>query len=139
MSSTITPAPINIIPTLDTQSILSDPRDILAYQLRYYCTAPLSVSNSTAGAMISIADTASRYQGSSETMVKQVTKDLTSVYNRFFPIGATIVNVSSSDNANGTYNLTIALAVNVNNTSYTLGADVSVNQNGILSLKWHPN
>lgn len=136
MSTTVTP--INIVPTLDSQSILTDPRDILGYQLRYYCTAPKSVSNVTFNSMISIADTASRYQDNPEVMASQVTSDLNTVFNRFFPPGATTINVSTDDNGDGTYNLVIQMAVFVNGKSYTLGADITVTSTGIAVLKWHP-
>lgn len=135
--STTSP-PINAIFTLDSQSILTNPIDILSYVLRYYCTAAKSVSNTTFNQMISIMNTISKYQNNSNTLVQQVTNDLMSVFSRFFPSNSTIVNVTSSDNGDGSYNITIKLAVILNNTSYTLGSDVTVNSNGVLQLKWHP-
>ena len=136
MSSSTTPT--NIIPTLDTQSILTNPKDIIGYILRYYFTAPKSVSNSTYNYMISFADTSSQYQGVATNLVTQVTRDLNTVLNRFFPAGATSVNVSSSDNGDGSYNLTVQVSTVVNGKSYALGSDVSVTSTGILNLKWHP-
>jgi len=133
---TVTPTPV--IPTLDSISIIQDPRDILSYVLRYYATAPKSVSDSTPDAMISLADTTSRYQANPNTMAVQVTTDLTTVYNRFFPPGSLSVIVDTADNGDGSYNITIQLAVILNAVSYTLGADVSVNSTGLLQLKWHP-
>lgn len=130
--------PISIIPTLDTQSILTDPRDILAYILRYYAMAPKSVSNSTPALMISLADTVSRYQANADYLAEMVAQDLNGVYNRFFAPGTTTVDVSSTDNGDGSYNLTISLAVLQNTQTFMLGASVTVNQSGILNLKWHP-
>ena len=135
----VTTTPIPIIPTLDVQSILDDPRDILAYILRYYVTAPKSVSNSTPAAMISFADTASRYQSDSNVLSSAIIKDLSSVYGRFFDLNATTIDVSTQDNGNGTYNVTILLATIKNNTSYTLGASISVDNTGAINIKYHPN
>lgn len=129
---------INIIPTLDSQSILTDPRDILGYIVRYYCTAPKTVSDTTSSYMISIADTISRYQAAPSNMIKQVTNDLQGILNRFFPVNASSVDVTSSTNPDGSYNLTIRLTAVSNGTSYSLGSDVTVNSAGILNLKWHP-
>ena len=132
--------PIPIVPTLDAQSILSNPQDILAYQLRYYITMPLSVSDTTSGLMISLADTVSRYQAIEGNLVRSVTDDLTTVYSRFFPqTGSLTVDVTTSDNGDGTYNITILLAVIVNGQSYTLGSDVTVGAAGNMVLTYHPN
>ena len=133
MSSTL-----NIIPTLDSQSILTDPRDILGYTLRFYCSTARSVSDNMYYNIVSIQDTISRYQNNPTSLATQVTKDLTNVLNRFYPSGASNVDVSTSSNGDGTYNLKIQLSVITNGSSYALGADVSVNSNGMLSLKWHP-
>lgn len=134
MSSTIT----NIIPTLDSQSVLVNPSDQLAYILRYYFTAPKSVSNTSLNYMISFADTASRYQNVATDLITQVTQDLMGVYNRFFPPQATTVNVSAENNGNGTYNITVQVSTVVNGTSYALGSDVTVNATGVLQIKYHP-
>jgi hypothetical protein len=134
----VSTTPINIIPTLDTQSILTDPRDILAYVLRYYCTAPKSVSNSTYGQMISFADTASKYQSNVSNMVSHVTSDLKSVLQRFFKGNVLTVDIGADDNGNNTYDIVIQLAVTVNNVNYSLGANVSVGSTGILNVTWHP-
>ena len=128
-----------IIPCLDTQSILSEPRDILAYVLRYYTTAPKSVSDTTPYAMISLADDVSRYQGNPSHLANAVNKALLTTYSRFFDPGAVSVDVSTEDNGDGSYNVTILLSVIRNGTTYTLGADVAVGNNGILQLKWHPS
>lgn len=130
--------PTPIIMTLDSQSVLTSPLDIMGYLLRYYMTAPKSVSNTAYPFMISIADTISKYQGNAASLGQQVTTDLTSVFNRFFPPGSSVINVSTEDNGDGTYNLTLQLSVSINGQSYALGADVSVNSAGILNLKWHP-
>ena len=136
MSATIT----QILPCLDTQNILNDPRDILAYVIRYYTTAPKSVSDTTPNLMISLMDDISRYQNTPSTLISAVTTALQTVLGNYFPLptSAVSVNVSTNDNGNGTYNLTIELAINTNNNNYTMGADVSVNSTGILQLKFHP-
>ena len=131
--------PIPIIPTLDSQSILKDPRDILAYVLRYYTTAPKSISDTTPNAMISIMDDISKYQGNQSTLISAVTTSLQSVYTRFFPMGSLSVDVSTSDNGDGSYNVTILLSVILNGVNYTIGGDVSVSNTGILQLKFHPS
>ena len=128
-----------IIPCLDTQSLLVDPRDILSYVLRYYTTAPKSVSDTTPYAMISLADDISRYQDNQNNLSRAVTTALQSVYTRFFDPGTTSVDVSTSDNGDGSYNLTIQLSVGKNGVPYTLGANVAVSNNGILQLKYHPS
>jgi hypothetical protein len=132
--------PISIIPTLDSQSLLVDPRDKLAYVVRWYATAPKSVSNSTPNAMISLADTTSRYQSDSSQMIKAVTDDLQGVFSRIFPsrVANVSVDVSASDNGDGSYNITLQLAVSQNGTNYTIGADVTVDNTGLLIPKWHP-
>lgn len=139
MSSSTAATPTAIIPTLDTQSILANPKDIMAYVLRYYFTAPKSVSNTTYAMMASFAETASRYQSVPSNLVAQVEADLQNVYNRFFPIESTTVNISSSDNGDGSYNIIVQVSTIQNGTSYALGSDVSVNANGVLEIKWHPN
>lgn len=130
---------IPIIPTLDTQQILQDPRDILSYQLRYYTTAPKSVSDTTPNEMISLMDDISKYQYNSGSLVNAVSNSLQTVYNRFFPPGATTVNVSPSDNGDGTYDIVIQISVILSGSIYSLGANVSVNTTGVLQLKWHPS
>ena len=129
---------IPIIPTLDTAPILTDPRDILGYVLRYYTTSAKSVSDSTAPGMISFMDDISRYQNDPSLLCNEVTKSLQSVYGRFFDPRTTTILVTSGDNGDGTYNITIQLSVIQNGSSYTLGADVTVSKTGILQLKWHP-
>jgi hypothetical protein len=133
-------AAIAMIPTLDTQSILSDPRDILGYQLAFYTRTPKSVSDTTPWAIVSMADAISRYQYNQSALVAAVTQDLKSVYARFFtpPAGSVSVDVSTSDNADGTYDVTINLSAVSNGVPYTLGADVTVNAAGSLHLKYHP-
>jgi hypothetical protein len=132
--------PINIIPTLDLQSILSNPTDILGYVIRYYTTAPQSISDTTPHAMISLANDVSRYQNSPDTLVGAVTRSLQSVLQRYFPAPSQVtVDVSTSDNGDGSYDLTILLAVTTNGNNYSLGANVSVNATGRLQLKFTPN
>jgi hypothetical protein len=136
--STTTTSPTNIIPTLDSQSILTSPIDQIGYIIRYYCTAPKSISNTTFAQMISIADTISRYQGNKSTLTQQITNDLNSVFNRFFPLGSTIINVTTTDNDDGSYNVTIGVSAVINGVNYSLGANVGVTTTGILTLKWTP-
>jgi len=132
--------PVNIIPTLDLQSILSNPTDILGYVIRYYTTAPKSVSDSTPRVMISLANDVSRYQDSPDTLVTVVTQSLQRVLFRYFPAPSQVtVDVSTNDNGDGSYNLTILLAVMTNGNNYSLGANVSVNSTGLLQLKFTPN
>jgi hypothetical protein len=135
MSTTTT-----ILPTLDSQSILTNPVDILSYIIRYYCTAPKSISDTTPTLMISLADDVSRYQNDSGMLINIVTTALQSVLNQYFPSpnASSTVDVSTSDNGDNTYNLTIQLVATVNGAVYTIGADVSVNSAGILLLKFHP-
>jgi len=130
-----------IIPTLDSLPILTDPRDILGYTIRYYATAPKSVSDTTPKYMISLADTVSKYQSDPDALANRVIADLQIVLNRFFfsPNASTSVDVSTSDNGDGTFNLTIQIAAMLNGNPYTLGASVSVNSTGILQLKFHPS
>ena len=134
MSTSVT----NIIPTLDTQSILKNPSDILAYVIRYYFTAPKSVSNSTFDFMVSFADSASKYQNVIANLVSQVQKDLMGVFNRFFSAQATTVNVTPQDNGDGSYNITVECSTVVNGKNYALGGDITVNNTGVLQIKWHP-
>ncbi len=88
--------------------------------------------------MISIADTISRYQGNKSTLTQQITNDLNSVFNRFFPLGSTIINVTTTDNDDGSYNVTIGVSAVINGVNYSLGANVGVTTTGILTLKWTP-
>ncbi len=137
-----TTAPTPIILTLDSQSVLSNPIDIIAYVLRYYLTAPKSVSDTTYAAMISFADTASRYQDNLNVTAQSVITDLSAVFNRFFNAtnnGGSSIDVTPTDNGDGTYNLTIAITVSVQGRSYALGADVSIDNTGVLAIKYHPS
>lgn len=134
MSETPTP----IIPNLGPMSIISSPVDILAYVIRYYTTAPKSVSDATHDLMISLADDVSRYQSDPNNLISVVTTSLQSVYNRYFPGRSITVDVSANDNGNGTYNITIQVSVILDGINYTLGSDVQVNRNGVLLLTFHP-
>ena len=136
-----TASPIPILPCLDTQSILNDPRDILAYIIRYYVTAPKSVSDTTPFSMISLADDISRYQNSPSTIVSKVTEALQQTLANYFPKpdASASVDVTTSDNGDGSYNLTIRVAASTVNGTFSLGADVGVGSTGILQLKFHPN
>lgn len=132
-------APIAIIPTLDSQSILTDPRDIMGYVLRWYVTAPKSISDSTPRQMISIIDTISRYENDKSTLIAKVTEELQGVFNNYFANGTASVDTTANDNGDGSYNLTITLAVVQANSTTTLGADISTDSTGMVSLKWHPS
>lgn len=128
-----------IIPTLDSQSILMDPRDILSYIIRYYCTAPKSVSNTAYNYTISLTDTISKYQGNRSQLKQYVTNDLQEVLNRFYPVNTSSIDISTEENDNNSYNVVIKISVIKDGRSYSIGADVSVSANGILQPKWHPN
>lgn len=132
-------SPIPIIPTLDTCPILTDVRDILAYILRYYTTAPKSVSDTTPRQMISLMDDISKYQGDKSLLVSKATYALQTVYSQFFPQDASSVDITTSDNGDGSYNLIIQLTATVNGSTYTVGGNVSVSNTGILQLTWHPS
>jgi hypothetical protein len=134
-------ATIPIIPTLDTQGILSDPRDIMAYILHYYTTAPKSVSDSTPASMISLLDDISTYQSNANALANAATRSLQAAFANFYPASSgnsASVTVETSDNGDDTYNLIIQVSVRVNTVPYTLGADVSISPTGTLQLKYHP-
>lgn len=130
--------PISIVPTLDVISVLTDPRDILAYVLRWYTTVPKSISDSTPAQIISMTDAISRYQDNPRRLTDAIMSDLRNVYSNYFGPNSTTVDVSTSDNGNGTYNVTIQLATTSNGSTYALGSSVTVDGTGALQLKFHP-
>lgn len=137
MSGTANPTPI--VPTLEGLGILSDPQDILAYVLRWYVTVPKSISDSTPDHIISIADSTSRYQNNPTRLVEAVRNDLMGVYTRYFGPGSSTIDISVNDHGNGTYDIIIQIAAIVAGKSHTLGSNVTVGQDGAITLKFHPS
>ena len=127
-----------MIPTLDRQPLLTHPTDILSYVLRWYTTSPKTISDTTPTAIISIIDTISRYQSNPSTLASKVASDLYSVYGNYFPVGTTTVDTSTSDNGNGTYNLTISISTIQGGSPYSIGVDITVGNSGILQFTPHP-
>lgn len=107
----------------------------MAYILRWYATVPKSVSDTTPPGMISIADDISRYQDNRSVLCEAVSNALQKVYGNFFTQPS--VNVSWSDNSDGSYNIEIALSVIVNGVTYTLDGDLSVNNQNQIVLTYH--
>ena len=129
MSATIT-----AVPTLGATTLLKDPSEIIAYQIRQFATTPRSLSAVYEDQVISLGDIISRSAQDSQAIVGPTTTALTTVFNRIFGSGATLVSVTTNQYSAALYSLVISVQVTINGKSYGISSTVQVS-NGVLVLE----
>lgn len=127
---------IAMVPTLGSQTFLTDIPQILSYQLRQYITMPKSRSDVYSDQIISIMDDISSLSYDKEGLSKLVEDHLSAMYNRIFE--NTNIDISvlcSTDTMKGSkYQLNILVEATDGETSWSLAPSI-VNNNGILTIK----
>jgi hypothetical protein len=121
------------VPTLGATTLLTEPGDIIAYQLRQFATTPQSISTLYYDQVISLIEIISRAGNDSQRVLGPAQEALTSVLNRIFGDNAAQVEVSAEQINDALYTLVLSVQVAVNNQVYGISSTVQIN-NGVLVL-----
>lgn len=125
-----------VVPTLGSQTLLTDVPQILVYQLRQYITMPKSRSDLYTDQIISFTDDASRLGYDKDSLAQLAQDNLTSVYNRIFYNSNIRVTVScSAEKATGSnYQLNIYVQATDNITIWEM-APVIISSGGSIKIE----
>lgn len=126
-----------MVPTLGASFLLTDPEEIIAYQIRQFATTSKSASNTFSSMTESLADLISRYGSDVNSIISPVEKALSNVLTRVFSPAASssvsvVANTSFVEYPN--YTLTITVQVVVNGTPYTVSRNLQSTNGAIVIL-----
>lgn len=122
------------VPTLGATTLLTDPGQIIAYQLRQFATTPRSLSAIYENQVISLGDIISKSGQDQQAIITPTTNALTTVFNNIFGQGAALVSVGTTQYSEAQYSLIISVQVTLNGQTYGISSTVQVN-NGVLVLE----
>lgn len=131
-----------LVMTLGAQTLVTDPRAIIAYQLRYFIYAPLSVSDTYQGMAVSLADCVSRFGRDRSAVIGPITTQLTDMFTRIFGEDSVVTVDVRAENTNSTdgqgqpdiyYTLRLGVQVTYNGIIYPADPTIYV-ENGNLVL-----
>lgn len=125
-----------VVPTLGSQTLLTDVPQILVYQLRQYITMPKSRSDLYTDQIISFSDDTSRLGYDKDSLAQLAQDNLTSVYNRIFFNSNIRVTVScSAEKSTGSnYQLNIYVQATDNITIWEM-APVIISSGGSIQIE----
>lgn len=123
------------VPTLGSQTYLTDIPQILVYQFRYYILMPKNRTTIYIDQTKSFSDTVSNVGYDRTVLAKTVEDDLAEIYNRIFANSDINVTVDcETETVAGTrYNLTVTIIATDGNTVYTT-APVVKTSDGIFTI-----
>lgn len=138
MATTFTP----MVFTLGPQTVLTDPKQIIAYTLRHFINAPASVSDIYRNMTISLPDIISNYGSDRATVSKPIITQLTGALSRIFGNTSTVTidvdiedpPMSSGKSGSRYYSVGISVRVQYNGMIYSCDPSITVNANGQLVL-----
>ncbi len=119
-------ATIIAVPTLGAQTLLTNPSDIIAYQIRQFVTTPRSVSNLYYDEVISLNDIISRSAGDPQSVVGPTTTSLQKVFDTIFGSNSSIITVTINQIDAATYALVLSIQIMLNGQAYGFASTVNI-------------
>lgn len=128
-------SPISAVPTLRKNTWVTDPSQIIAYEIAYFIKAPASASDTARSSMVSYMDIVSK-NIDIPTVCGMITTALNGVFTRIYGNGNSNVIVSNSTSDGINYTLTIDASVTVDGETYVTSTDISTDSTGHIVLNF---
>lgn len=123
----------NVVPTLGSISLLSNPKDIIMYQLNFFAAVPKDMSNLFYNEIKSLPEISSLYSHDKQLMRSYTQKALLEIFTRIFGNGSSSITVTTEDIDVTKYRLIISVLVNQDGIVYSLTQDNVIDSEGRIS------
>lgn len=112
--------------SLGNAFVITSPTTIIPLVLRNFFSVPKSAVNTFQDMVISLPDIISRYGYDKNQITTPIFNALNTVFNRIFPTAAVNVDVTTVDQENGAYDISISVIVTINGMAYTVDDSTSI-------------